>query len=96
MTRLPVQCPSCQHRLEVRRLACPACGTTVEGVFPLPPLAALGEADQQFVTAFVKASGSLKDMAALLRVSYPTVRNRLDEVIARLGGLEQGQEETRD
>ncbi|MBE2281852.1 MAG: DUF2089 family protein, partial [Prosthecobacter sp.] len=30
------------------------------------------------------ASGSLKEMAALLKVSYPTVRNRLDEVIAKL------------
>ena len=89
MNRMPVECPSCRHRLAVRRLTCAHCGTAVEGEFPLPPLAALGEADQQFVTEFVKASGSLKDMAHLLGVSYPTVRNRLDEVIGRLAALEQ-------
>jgi hypothetical protein len=40
----------------------------------------------------VKASGSLKEMAALLKVSYPTVRNRLDEVIGRLRSPESERE----
>ena len=34
--------------------------------------------------SFVLSSGSLKEMAKLYRVSYPTVRNRLDELIAQL------------
>ncbi|MDH4476619.1 MAG: DUF2089 family protein [Verrucomicrobiaceae bacterium] len=84
MKRLPVSCPSCERRLDVKRLVCGECGTEVEGVYPLPPLAALGLEDQAFICDFVKASGSLKEMAALLKVSYPTVRNRLDEVIGRL------------
>ena len=33
---------------------------------------------------FIRASGSLKEMAAILGVSYPTVRNRLDEIIGKL------------
>lgn len=53
-------------------------------MYPLPPLASLSAEDQAFILDFVKASGSLKDMAALMKVSYPTVRNRLDEVIGRL------------
>ncbi len=53
-------------------------------MYPLPPLASLSAEDQAFILEFVKASGSLKDMAALMKVSYPTVRNRLDEVIGRL------------
>ena len=69
----------------VKRLSCEQCGTEVEGLFPLPKLAALSHEDQEFILQFVKASGSLKEMAALLKVSYPTVRNRLDEVITRLG-----------
>jgi hypothetical protein len=68
----------------VKRLACPHCGTEVEGVYPLPVLLALSAEDQDFVCEFVKASGSLKEMAALLKVSYPTVRNRLDALIAKL------------
>jgi hypothetical protein len=70
--------------LDVKRLACPHCGTEGEGVYPLPELLALSAEDQDFVCEFVKASGSLKEMAALLKVSYPTVRNRLDALIAKL------------
>lgn len=32
----------------------------------------------------MKSSGSLKEMAKLLGLSYPTVRNRLDEIIERV------------
>jgi hypothetical protein len=46
--------------------------------------------DHAFISAFVRCSGSLKAMAAKDKVSYPTVRNRLDEIIARLTTLEQG------
>ena len=56
----------------------------MEGLYPLPVLAALSAEDQAFICDFVKASGSLKDMAALMKVSYPTVRSRLDDVIAKL------------
>ena len=84
MKQFPVRCPSCDHRLDVKRLCCVECGTEVEGIYPLPELAALSPDDQSFVCEFVKASGSLKEMAALMKVSYPTVRNRLDDVIAKL------------
>ena len=84
MKRFPISCPSCEHRLQVRRLFCDHCGTEVEGAYPLPTLGALSAEDQAFICEFVKASGSLKEMAVLLKVSYPTVRNRLDEVISRL------------
>ena len=84
MKRVPTLCPSCDHTLQVKRLACELCGTEVEGMYPLPPLASLSAEDQTFILEFVKSSGSLKDMAALMKVSYPTVRNRLDEVIGRL------------
>lgn len=84
MKRFPVHCPSCEHRLEVKRLNCAHCGTEVEGAYPLPELAALSAEDQAFICDFVKASGSLKEMAALMKISYPTVRNRLDDVIAKL------------
>ena len=34
--------------------------------------------------SFVLSSGSLKETARRYRVSYPTVRNRLDDLIAQL------------
>ena len=84
MKRLPTLCPSCEGSLAVQQLYCEKCDTEVEGRYPLPPLAGLAPDDQEFILEFIKASGSLKDMATLLGVSYPTVRNRLDEIIGKL------------
>jgi hypothetical protein len=47
-------------------------------------LCGLDEVDLEFVLRFVLASGSLKDLAKVYGVSYPTIRNRLDRVIDRL------------
>lgn len=93
MKHLPTVCPSCGETLAVRRLRCEACETDVEGLYPLPLLASLPLEDQEFIVQFMRASGSLKEMARILRVSYPTVRNRLDEVIERLGAVEGGHHE---
>jgi hypothetical protein len=81
---LPVKCPSCNEGLKVKRLICGACSTEIEGDFELSDLARLSAEDQQFIVEFVKASGSLKDMAKLMKLSYPTIRNRLNDVIERL------------
>jgi hypothetical protein len=48
------------------------------------PLLLLAEEDLDFVVQFVLASGSLKEMAMLHQVSYPTIRGTLDRVIANL------------
>ena len=43
------------------------------------------EADElTFVRRFVLASGSLKEMAEEYGVSYPTIRQRLDEMIGKI------------
>ena len=84
MKSLPTACPSCSSKLAVKRLHCEKCGTEVEGLYPLPAVASLPHDDQEFILEFIKASGSLKQMAALLKVSYPTVRNRLDDIIGKL------------
>lgn len=82
--RLPLNCPACDASLKVGRLFCEECGTEVCGNFELPVLARLSEKEQQFVLDFVKSSGSLKDMAKNIGVSYPTVRNILDDLIEKL------------
>ena len=51
----------------------------------LPPwLAGLEEEDVSFIRNFVLASGSLKGVAALYGVTYPTVRLRLDKLIQKI------------
>ena len=48
------------------------------------PLLQLDEGDLEFVLRLVLASGSLKELARAYRVSYPTIRLRLDRLIERL------------
>lgn len=84
MKTLPSHCPSCGEQLVVKRLRCQACETEVEGSYVLPALVSLSKDDQEFTLEFIKISGSLKEMAKIMHVSYPTVRNRLDEIIEKL------------
>src|SRR5262245_32523234 len=48
----------------------------------------LSDEDLAFVRRFVLASGSLKEMARIYGVSYPTVRVRLDRLIDKLRALD--------
>jgi len=84
MKILPSICPACNSQLKVKSLICEQCQTEIQGQYELPPLAKLSPNNQAFILEFIKASGSLKQMAKLLKLSYPTVRNRLDEIIERL------------
>ena len=61
---------------------------SVEGHFDLPPLARLTMEDQIFVTAFIRSHGSIKEMEELFGISYPTVKNRLNRIAARLEFVE--------
>ncbi len=84
---LPSQCPSCGSNLRARRLECDACRTAVDGDFALPVLLRLTPEEQEFVVAFIRAGGALKELARVYGVSYPTVRNRLDALMARVEAL---------
>ena len=85
---MPLRCPACEAPLKVAKMVCDQCGTEVSGVFDLPVLTRLTEEEQRFILEFVKASGSLKDMAKQMGVSYPTVRNYLDDLIEKLNNME--------
>ena len=48
----------------------------------------LDEEDQQFLKRFVLSSGSLKALCDEYGVSYPTLRGRLDRLIAKVKAAE--------
>ena len=58
-----------------------------EGTVPVW-VATLDAEDLQFIRRFVLASGSLKALAAEYGVSYPTLRIRLDRLIAKIAAAE--------
>jgi hypothetical protein len=47
-------------------------------------MANLTEEDLEFVKTFVLKSGSLKEMAVIYGVSYPTLRAKLDKLIDKI------------
>ena len=47
-------------------------------------MAELEDEDLTFIKKFLLASGSLKEVASLYGVSYPTVRLRLDRLIQKI------------
>lgn len=98
MIQLPERCPFCSAAITtVKQYRCNSCGTTSDGQFALPelahPLARLNRTQLDFVLAFVRCEGKLNRLEAELGVSYPTVRNRLNEVVTALGGEPQGEVE---
>jgi hypothetical protein len=79
------RCPICAHELSVSRLQCRSCGTSIEGTFHLGPLQRLSSEQIGFVEAFVRSRGSLKEVGSELGMSYPTVNNRLNDILIALG-----------
>lgn len=86
-TQYPVKadCPTCGDLMHVARLECDSCGTSVEGNFFLHKLNRLPTDSIAFLESFIRNKGVIKDMEVDLGISYPTVKARLDEVVAQLG-----------
>ena len=63
-------------------------GIAIEGSFELPPLARLPAEDQVFVMAFLRSRGNMRELERIFGISYPTVKNRLDGIAAKLDSAE--------
>lgn len=85
--KLPVQCPSCEKKLSVSKLVCQTCETEVLGKYGMPIFMQLSTEEQEFILEFLMSSGSLKEMANKMGKSYPTVRNKLDDLIVKITSL---------
>ena len=89
----PNRCPICQSELEVTRLHCPSCDTTIDGHFASGHFANLTSEQLEFVVTFVRCEGKINRMEQEMGLSYPTIRNRLHEVMRALG-FEPGKDES--
>ncbi len=87
------ECPICGGELIATRLECRHCDTAITGRFFTGPFAGLTNEQLTFIEIFVKNEGKITRMQEELDLSYPTIRNRLHEVIRALG-YEPGEEDT--
>ncbi len=78
------RCTGCGRPMTITRTDCRECNVSLEGEFEVSPLARLSLEDQMLVMVFLRHHGSIKMMERLFEISYPTVKNRLNAVVAQL------------
>ena len=77
-------CPTCGGELEITEVRCTRCETQVRARYRPCDFCALSEEQSTFLRIFLTSRGNLSEVEKRLGVSYPTVRAKLDEVIARI------------
>lgn len=80
----PGVCPVCKEELSITSLKCSECGTEIRGEFTSCPFCRLDSEQTEFLTAFLRCRGSIKEMEKMLGVSYPTIKNRLENLLSAL------------
>jgi hypothetical protein len=85
MRKLIEQCPACGGEMIVTQQSCTRCETVVMGRFKPDIFSRLSSESLNFIIVFVKNRGNIKEMERELGLSYWSIRNRLNEVIAELG-----------
>ena len=85
MRKVLEQCPSCGEDFEVTRLTCTRCETEVTGRFAPCRFCKLPPETAQFLEIFVRNRGNVKEMERESGISYWTIRNRINELVAELG-----------
>jgi hypothetical protein len=83
-------CPVCSSELTVTRLQCRGCGTAIEGDFSVGRFGRLNREQMALLESFLRSRGNLKDLERELKVSYPTVRARIDALVRVLGLADGG------
>ena len=83
--QLPGRCGICGHDIIITDFYCPNCNTRTEGRFTSCRFCSLNQEQLDFIEAFLKCRGNIKDVEKELGISYPTIRNRLEDVLQALG-----------
>jgi hypothetical protein len=79
------KCPVCREELTVVKLHCRNCDTHIEGQFTLSSFHTLSPEQLQFAETFIRCEGKINRVEDELKISYPTVRARLHDLIRALG-----------
>lgn len=81
----PGRCMVCGGTLHVTRLKCDTCQSELSGNFSPCRFCSLDAQNLAFLEIFIKNRGSIKDIEREMGISYPTVRNNLDNLLSALG-----------
>ncbi len=82
--QVPGKCSICGHEITITGFVCNHCHTRTEGEFAPCRFCSLEREQVDFIEAFLKCRGNIRDVEKELGLSYPTIRNRLEEVLQAL------------
>jgi len=85
MQKFPANCPFCNGELAVTEFTCQDCRSVTSGQFMTGTFSQLSQEQLAFIEIFIRYEGKLSRMEGELGLSYPTIRNRLHDVIRTLG-----------
>lgn len=95
MKKSLTQCPVCEDRLRITEYRCTSCDTVIRGNFEVCEFCALDDEQMEFLRLFLKSRGNLSVVAKTLGVSYPTARQKLNNLLCSLGYEPEEEEERR-
>ncbi len=84
MLKLFERCPSCGGQIVVTECRCANCQLQMRGEFRQGVFSTLSEDQLTFVQVFLRARGNLTEVEKVLGISYPTIRNKLEEINSTL------------
>ena len=74
------QCPACGGDIIITECRCEDCQLQMRGEFQLGKMASLSQDELTFIQVFLSARGNLSEVERILGISYPTIRNKIDEI----------------
>ncbi|HAA86223.1 MAG TPA: hypothetical protein DCE14_07770 [Kosmotogaceae bacterium] len=78
-------CPVCSGKMTITEYRCDSCGTTIRGRFELDEIMKLSPEQLSFLKYYIKNKGNLSELQKELGISYPTARNRLEDIVRAMG-----------
>jgi hypothetical protein len=81
------KCPVCSHEMTITKVFCEQCGTTMSGQFGSTGsrFNKLTEEQMNFLMAFIRCEGKFNRLEEDLKLSYPTLRSRFNDILAAMG-----------
>ncbi|HEY3345812.1 MAG TPA: DUF2089 family protein [Anaerolineaceae bacterium] len=80
MLKLFERCPACGGPIVITECRCKACQLVMRGEFQPGQFSVLTDDQLTFTRQFLRVRGNLTELEKVLGVSYPSIRNKLDEI----------------
>lgn len=74
------KCPACGGPLVITECQCSRCQLQMRGEFQPGRFFCLSAEQMTFIQVFLSTRGNLSEVERILGISYPTIRNKLDEI----------------